>query len=170
VTNIAGDNSHAACDAHKPQFLQASLVLYQSLPEWRQRVAVRVCSRRHLLSVDMRRKLGVQQDAAVCKCVGGWGWYIIDSNVLYGWACVKRYHDASCAVQAVTPTRLKPFLSRLWMRIAPSKRIARAREHAVAKRTRAPCTLLILAPHTSLCAMRPRHVHCVRARICIEQL
>ena len=74
-------------------------------------------------------------------------------------------------VQAVTPTRLKPFLSRLWMRTAPSKRIARAREHAIAKRTRAPCPLLILAPHTCLlCAMCPRHVHCVRARICTEQL
>ena len=74
-------------------------------------------------------------------------------------------------LQARTPTRLKPFLSPLWMRTVPSKRIARARQHAITKRTRAPCTLLILAPHTSLlCAMRPRHVRCVRARICIEQL
>ena len=152
MTNIAGD-------AHKPQFLQASLVLYQ----WRQRVAVRVCSRRHLLSVDMHRKLGVQQDAAVCKCVGRCGWDVIDSNVLYGWACVKRYHDASCAVQAVTPTRLKPFLSRLSMRTAPSKQIARARWNTLLQNTR--------AHHALPCCVRcARHVHCVRARMCLEQL
>jgi hypothetical protein len=136
----------------------ASLVLYQR----RKRVAVRVCARGHVLSVDMHRKLGVQQDAAVCKCVSSRGGGVIDSNVLHGW----RWHAVYCVVehvlctvvalhvrvQATTPTRLKPFLSRLSMRTAPSKRIARAR-------------------HAFHCCVRcARHVHCVGARMCIEQL
>ena len=66
--------------------------------------------------------------------------------------CAIPYGASMCGLQAVTPTRLKPFLSRLWMRTAPSKRIARAREHAIAKGTRYCKTHARAMPFADPCA------------------